>query len=207
MHDHLADWLAVRASVAWQDFPADNAPVDPVRDGPVHDIETVDRPRDPDRADRVLDALAQARAERGMSLTFERLSGWQKVVLGVAEAPFRERPARAKDGAERYDGGPAAADRFAECLGQSADPDVAVAARAARVYLDVCFFHPFADGNGRSAFLAWVFVLASAGIGVDAVGPVRRPLWYADDPADAVALTRVTSTLIAATRQRAAGRH
>lgn len=207
MHDHLADWLRVRASVAWQDFPVDDGPAEPIRDGAVHDIEAFDRPRDPVRADRMLAALARARAECGVPLSFELLSGWQTMVLGVREAPFRDRPARAKDGAERYDGGPTAADHFKTCLGESANPELAVAARAARVYLDVCFFHPFADGNGRSAFLAWVFVLASAGIGVDAVGPLRRPLWYADDPADAVALTRVTTTLIAGTRQRASGRH
>ncbi|TDP94806.1 Fic family protein [Labedaea rhizosphaerae] len=204
MTDHLSAWLAVRDSVAWQDFPADDAPVEPRRDGAAHDIETFDRPRDPARADRLLTALALVRATRG-PLTVERLSAWQSLVLGSSRAPFRGGPAYAKSGAERYDGGPEAPDRFRACLAESAEPGVAVAARAARVYLDVCFFHPFADGNARSAFLAWVFVLAAAGIAVDAVGPVRRPLWYADDPADAMALTRVTATLIAATRRRAVG--
>ena len=204
MTDDLVAWLAVRESVAWHDFPRDDAPVEPRRDGAVHDIETFDRPRDPARADRLLAALTRVRAARG-TLSFELLSEWQGVVLGSGPAPFRDGPAFAKSGAERYDGGPEALEMFRACLAESADPALAVAARAARVYLNVCFFHPFADGNARSAFLGWVFVLAAAGIAVDAVGPVRRPLRYADDPADAVALTRVTATLIAVTRRRAAG--
>ncbi|MET7621918.1 hypothetical protein [Streptomyces sp. NPDC005408] len=31
-------------------------------------------------------------------------------------------------------------------------------------YLDVCFFHPFGDGNARSAFLALIFVLDREGV-------------------------------------------
>ncbi|MFF8844351.1 hypothetical protein ACF08N_16805 [Streptomyces sp. NPDC015127] len=48
-----------------------------------------------------------------------------------------------------------------------------LSAGAARAYLDVCFFHPFDDGNARSAFLALVFVLAREGVALDGVRLVQ----------------------------------
>jgi prophage maintenance system killer protein len=38
------------------------------------------------------------------------------------------------------------------------------------IYLDVCFFHPFDDGNARSAFLAALFVLVREGIVLESTG-------------------------------------
>src|SRR5262249_49378662 len=49
--------------------------------------------------------------------------------------------------------------------------------RAARVYLDVIFVHPFPDGNARLARLAAYFVLRRAGLPVpawDALIRVRK---------------------------------
>ncbi|MFE9727345.1 hypothetical protein ACFYQ5_28065 [Streptomyces sp. NPDC005794] len=46
--------------------------------------------------------------------------------------------------------------------------------RAARACLDVCFFHPFDDGNASSAFLALLFVLAREGVALNGVGLPRR---------------------------------
>ena len=43
---------------------------------------------------------------------------------------------------------------------------------AARVYLDVCFTHPFADGNARAARLALDHVLAREGLLLRAVEPL-----------------------------------
>ncbi|MGW6646680.1 Fic family protein [Streptomyces iakyrus] len=54
---------------------------------------------------------------------------------------------------------------------RDAAPPLPLTARAARVYLDVCFFHPFDDGNARAAFLTLVFVLAREGIALDRVSP------------------------------------
>lgn len=44
--------------------------------------------------------------------------------------------------------------------------------RAARVYLDVCFFHPFDDGNARAARLALDHVLTTAGWALSLAEPV-----------------------------------
>ncbi|WP_311774568.1 Fic family protein [Streptomyces sp. AK010] len=74
-------------------------------------------------------------------------------------------------------------------------------ARAARAYLDVCFFHPFDDGNARSAFLALIFVLAREGIALD--GVVRRVTFQADEPKDALTLARYIDSHITETRRRA----
>ncbi|WP_189299499.1 Fic family protein [Streptomyces albospinus] len=62
-----------------------------------------------------------------------------------------------------------------------------LAARAARTYLDIAFFHPFADGNGHSALLALTFVLAWEGVILGEVGPLQVTR-YADDPAGAADL-------------------
>ena len=67
------------------------------------------------------------------------------------------------------------------------DPNhpLSVSVRAACVYLDVCFFHPFDDGNARSAFLAALFVLAREGIVLENLGTLRWFSFYATDPEDA----------------------
>ncbi|MFI1153336.1 Fic family protein [Streptomyces sp. NPDC020817] len=79
-------------------------------------------------------------------------------------------------------------------------------ARAARAYLDVRFFHPFDDGNARSAFLALVFVLAREGVALDGVGLIRRITCRADDPQDAVSLARSIGFHTEDTRRTAASR-
>ena len=50
------------------------------------------------------------------------------------------------------------------------------------MYLDVCFFHPFADGNARAARLALDHVLTSAGLGLHTAEPVFLLPRRADDP-------------------------
>ncbi|MFK0284985.1 Fic family protein, partial [Streptomyces sp. NPDC090499] len=75
-------------------------------------------------------------------------------------------------------------------------------ARAARACLDVCFFHPFDDGNARSAFLALVYVLAREGVALDSVSLLRRVSFQADHPRDAVALTNYIDLHLAETRRR-----
>ncbi|MFI9784279.1 Fic family protein [Kitasatospora sp. NPDC051984] len=96
-------------------------------------------------------------------------------------------------------------DDLADCLWESADTRLPPAARAARAYLDVAFFHPFADGNGRSAMLAACYVLELAGIRLDLVAPLTVTR-YADDPAGAADLAELITVLIRAARRRAAVR-
>jgi hypothetical protein len=206
--DHLRVWLTLRDTVPWRTARPAHVPdgrrVVPSRDGAVHDIGIHDRARAPQRAAGLLTALALVRedARADVPLTFDRLHSWQCHVLGVSRAPFRHHPAYAKGGRERYGDGPHLRDRFQACLAQSDAPDLPLAALAARLYLDVCFFHPFEDGNARSAFLALTFVLARAGIVLDQVAPIRRIQRRADDPEDALALANLVAILISTTCRR-----
>jgi hypothetical protein len=205
--DHLRAWLAVRDSAPWHQVratPPEDRVIVPLRDGPVHDIRIRDHGRDPVRAARLLAALACARAdaESGAALSFELLSAWQCRVLDTAETPFRSLPAFAKGGRERYGVDPSLCSRFEGCLAQAHEDDLPLPARAARLYLDVCFFHPFDDGNARSAFLALTFLLARSGITLDQVGPIRGLARRADDPEDALALADLLAVLISNTARR-----
>ncbi|MFD6949602.1 MULTISPECIES: Fic family protein [unclassified Nocardiopsis] len=207
--DHLRIWLTIRDTVPWERTRAvDSSPVVPARDGAAHDIRAFDGARSPERAAGMLAALARARADAasGAPLTFDLLSSWQRSVLDVPDAPFRGAPAFAKQGRERYGTGPDLRGLLDTCLVQSGGLDPALPARAARAYLDVCFFHPFTDGNARSAFLALSFVLARAGIALDQVGPLRRLPRHANHPEGALALADLVAVLIEHTRRRA-GEH
>ncbi|MES5821455.1 Fic family protein [Streptomyces sp. RG80] len=205
--DHLRGWLDLRARIRWHRARTAPAPVTPTRDGAAHDIRAHDHARSPQRAARLLDALALARADAvsAVPLTFGLLGTWQRHVLGGAEAPpFRGDPAYAKSGRERYGTGPDLPARLDACLAEACDPALPLTARAARAYLDVCFFHPFDDGNARSAFLTLTFVLAREGVGLDQVGPVRRIRRRADDPEGALALADLLAVLITAAAGRPA---
>ncbi|MCX4983884.1 Fic family protein [Streptomyces sp. NBC_00572] len=79
----------------------------------------------------------------------------------------------------------------------------ALAARAAGAHLDTCFFHPFPDGNARSAFLALIFVLAREGVALEGVGLLRHVTFQADVPQDAVAFARYVAIHLTETRRRA----
>lgn len=208
--DHLERWLAVRDCVPWQDVSdagGGDDPMAPSRDGAVEDIRAFDGAIESARAEGLLAALELARidAARGASLTFELLQGWQQHVLRTPQPPpFRSSPAFAKGGHERYGIGPDTRARLNACLAEStydsARP-LSLSARAARAYLDVCFFHPFGDGNARAAFLALTFVLAREGIALDNVSLLRRVRFQADDPQDPLILTRYINIHLSETRR------
>ncbi|WP_293989694.1 Fic family protein [Streptomyces sp.] len=225
--DHLARWLAVRETVAWQEAAnrGGEGPVTPTRDGAAEDIRAFDRALDPARAEGLLAALERLRADaaHGAPLDVELLRSWQQHVLGTATPPaFRTLPAFAKRGREHYGIAPDTRARLDACLAESAGSaestggvggvgsaedggaPLALTARAARAYLDVCFFHPFDDGNARSAFLALVFVLAREGVTLDGVGLLRRVTFRADSARDALSLTNYVDLHLAETRRRAA---
>ncbi|HEX8867982.1 MAG TPA: Fic family protein [Lentzea sp.] len=200
--DHLNRWLDVRATVPWPKSP-DCGPVVPSRDGAAEDVRAFDGAIDPVRAEGLLAALELARADarRGAALDFTLLRGWQQHVLGTSQPPpFRDSPAFAKNGRERYglDAGTRA--RFDACLAESGQGDLPLTARAARAYLDVCFFHPFDDGNARAAFLTVVFVLAREDVALNGVGLLRRITFHADDPKDPLNLARSIEIHIGDTR-------
>ncbi|MFD8076851.1 cell filamentation protein Fic [Streptomyces sp. NPDC059718] len=207
--DHLQRWLEVRETVAWQKAPdgVTDGPVVPARDGAAEDIRAFDGAVDATRAAGLLAALEQLRADaaRGASLNFALLQGWQQHVLNTPQPPpFRTLPAFAKGGRERYGIGPDTRDRLDACLTESAaggGQPLSLTARAARTYLDVCFFHPFDDGNARSAFLALVFVLVREGVALNGVSLLRRIAFQAADPQDALMLARYIDVHLADTRR------
>ncbi|EWC58765.1 hypothetical protein UO65_5942 [Actinokineospora spheciospongiae] len=207
MTDHLAVWLTTRQAVPWHEVPDPGpGPLIPVRDGPLHDIDTHDHARSPRRAAGLRTALTLLRADAsaGRDLSMDLLAGWQRHVL-AEPAPLRTGPAFAKNGHERYDWHVDLRDRLDVFLAEAADGPP-LPARAARAYLDVCFHHPFADGNARAAFLALTFILARAGITLDHVGPIRRVARFADDPTGALAFAQLIATLITAARSRTPAR-
>ncbi|MEU9926756.1 hypothetical protein [Streptomyces anulatus] len=162
----------------------------------------------PARAQGLLSALELLRADaaRGARLDFTLLSSWQQYVLDTPGPPqFRNAPAFAKRGRERYGIGPDTRARFDACLADSASDagrPLGLTARAARACLDVCFFHPFGDGNARSAFLTLIFVLAREGVALDGVGLLRRISFEADAPQDPLILVRYINIHLAETRRR-----
>lgn len=210
--DHLRSWLAVRESVPWEDAPdgGGDEPVVPSRDGAAEYIRAFDRTVSAARGEGLLTALDLVRADaaRGARLDFELLRGWQQHVLGTPEPPsFRTLPAFAKKGRERYGIAPDTRERLDACLAESArdaDRPLPLTARAARVCLDVCFFHPFDDGNARSAFLALVFVLAREGVALDSVTLLRRISQAADNPQSGVIMCRFVDLHLRETRRHVA---
>ncbi|OXY91786.1 hypothetical protein BEK98_28795 [Streptomyces diastatochromogenes] len=119
------------------------------------------------------------------------MAGRQREVLGGAEAPFRAADACAKAGRERYGLTSRTQADFAACLREATDPGLPL---AARVYLDVGFFHPFTDGNARAALLTLVHVLAREEIVLAEVGPLQTTR-YADDAAGAADLATLIGVL------------
>ncbi|MFJ4897002.1 MULTISPECIES: Fic family protein [unclassified Streptomyces] len=193
--DSLSVWLRVRREVDWQCAPALQR-IPPDRDGFRSWCEGPVRRRDPIRAERLLAAYALARedATRRAPLDFALLAGWQCEVLAGTRAPFRVSDAYAKAGRERYGLTPNTQADFGSRLNETTDPNIPLAARAARAYLDVAFFHPFTDGNARAALLTLVHVLAREDIVLPEVGPLQTTR-YADDPAGAADLATLIGVL------------
>ncbi|MBA3398035.1 MAG: Fic family protein [Deltaproteobacteria bacterium] len=179
-------------------------PALPVRgDGHARFIDTVDRARDPERAERMAAALLLVRdsAARRMPLTVDQLAEWQGVVLGgSAPAPLRTTDAYAKGGRERYAITFGFHDELARVLDEAyrdaTDPQLPIAMRAARVYLDICFYHPFADGNARAARLAFDHVVSSAGFAIEQAAPLFTLARAADDAQGTWAFATAVDLLI-----------
>jgi hypothetical protein len=202
--DALADWRIVRDHLP-SASASDHPPTSSLDDAHEHYIELDDRPRDGDRADRMAAALLVCRdaAAHGSLLTFDLLAEWQRIVLGApSPVPLRTTDAFAKQGRERYGTYPTLAADFERALAQANDPSVSVATRAARVYLDVCFFHPFADGNARAARLALDFVVTAAGLILRVGLPLFALSRGAGDPTGLVSLERVVDRCLGTRLER-----
>jgi hypothetical protein len=162
--DALSEWQAIRESAFRSAAFAWTVPA--VWDAHLGFIEGKERSRDRDRARRMWSALDACRqsATRGEPLRLSELVKWQSLVLGH-EAKLRAGGAFAKSGRERYGFDASTLPRFEHWLHEANDTSQPVHVRAARVYLDVCFTHPFEDGNARAARLA-----------LDHVSLPRRPV-------------------------------
>jgi len=199
--DDLSRWLAVRAEVDWSSAAAPvSDPVRGDRDG-IADY-AAERESDGRELSTALEQVRQA-ATDGAPLTFARLAQWQRTVLGVPEAGFRTGPASAKAGRESYHWRADLPERFEACLSEATDGDVPLPSRAARVYLDVAFFHPFDDGNARAAALALYYILARDGVILDRAEPLLMTVRRAHDTLGAAGLARLIEMLVNATRRRA----
>ncbi|GLW35973.1 hypothetical protein Areg01_89080 [Actinoplanes regularis] len=152
----------------------------------------------------MLAAYADARyaATTRAVLTPDLTARWNGMLRGIPAAGFREGPAFAKNGRDRYGLHADTQQRYASCLVEAADQMVPVAARAARAYLDVAFFHPYEDGNARLGGLVLHFVLLRAGVELDEVRPALTTIRRADDPEGAAGLARLVHGTAMATNRR-----
>lgn len=168
--DALAEWLKLRERL---DLKAKH-PWDlrqALKDGHRTYIDSRDRQRSEERASRMHRALSFVRAAN-RPLSWELLTEAQAIVLGDDDVGFRTTDAFAKHGRERYSTFPGLKEKFQRCIAEANDRKLSAVLRAARVYLDVCFFHPFADGNARSARLALDHVLTQDGLSLQVADPV-----------------------------------
>ena len=200
--DALAAWQRTRAEVRWhvnwnQGFEQRTRVA---RDGHRDYIARHDRARGAERGDRLDAALTEIRhaATEGAPLSFALLARCQRHVLGTAEPPaFRSHDAYAKGGLERYGWNPNTEAAFERQLAEASDPSLILASRAARVFLDVCFYHPYEDGNARAARLALDYVLTRAGYALDIADPTFSYPRWADDVGGATALIVTLARLLA----------
>jgi hypothetical protein len=202
--DHLAGWRQVRERVAWRDLTPDGfRPVRALRDG-FADHARVSVDRGAQRLHRLLSAQDDVRhaAAAGTALNPELLARWNRITLGEQASEFRRGPAYAKAGRERYGLHPATEGWFATCLAQGDQRATPLAARAARIYLDVAFFHPHDNGNARLAALVLQFVLLREQVELDDVEPILNVVRCADDANGAADLARLIHGLAAATHRR-----
>ncbi|MGW4946223.1 Fic family protein [Actinoplanes sp. NPDC004185] len=198
--DDLTAWQAVRARVDWAAVTRPvPGPVRGDRDGIAEHVAR--RPADSTALSAALEEARRDAADGG-PLTFSRLERWQRTVLGVPHTPFRTRPASAKGGRESYYWRDDLPEVFERCLLEATDDTVPLPSRAARVYLDMALFHPFADGNARAAMLALAFVLARDGVLIDRAAPLLMTVRRAHDMLAAAGLAGLIEMLIDATRIR-----
>lgn len=201
--DSLAEWLRTRENAfdgfrpSYPKKVAKRPAADAYRAFMIDVV--VHQPSERVRREKMLKALKACRrdAKYAKPLTFQLLSSWQEYILGEGCAGFRSGDAYAKGGSERYGYSPNVEARFESILAGANDANRHFSMHAARVYLDVAFFHPFADGNARSARLALDFVLAREGWGLSLAAPLfdvsRSPV----DASGALQLAREISLNVA----------
>lgn len=188
--DGLDAWIRTRGQKPWAALVL--APVPVEGDAHLAFVGARDGLHDPARGERMRRALLACRhaAARSVPLTFALLAEWQAIVLG-RPAPFRTSPAFTKDGRETYGFDAQTKPRFERWLAEAQRKKEPLCFRAARLYLDVCFTHPFEDGNARSARLALDYLLTRSGLTLQLAEPIFCLTRAPDDAAGLLGLARV----------------
>ncbi|NNC03998.1 Fic family protein [Corallococcus exiguus] len=156
-------------------------------DAPAHEAQG---PARTGRFERALDRVRRF-ADMGEPLTFARMVEIQSELLG-APTGFRTGDAFARGGAHRYAQAPGLEATFRDKVEADAREERHPVVHATRLYLDLCFFHPFPDGNARAARLWLEYMLRRGRLPTPPLAPVV--LWP-KRPGDAVNYTRLARLL------------
>jgi hypothetical protein len=144
----------------------------------LHDayVQRFDTFRDSERGARMQIAIKAVteRAEAGDAVTWEGLCALQRIVLDCESVGFREEPAHANARMETYGCNPRLEDVFAKTLARYDGDALHPLLKACRIYLDVRFFHPFAEGNSAAARLAFQWTLQRGGVRLPELTPLFR---------------------------------
>jgi Fic/DOC family len=177
--DGYAIWTAMRRQLTTIDEPLRYPPLG--RDGHMLWIRSIEVARDSVRAQRMEHALLQLRSVvETQPLDLASMLAAQQIAL--PEQPgLRSTVAWAKAGREFYSVTNDLPGVFSGYLADAMSDQADVALRAVRLYLDICFLHPFKDGNARMARLALDAVLWRAGFRLRAVSALFS---LERDPAD-----------------------
>lgn len=179
----LKRWIQTREEIDWRDITVQSrSKEDPSDSDPVLDFVRSTSVRDKERAYRFEEALLLERKNEHKfhNLTLELLHKWHSVIE-PSKSQFRGTSAYAKQGEEEYKYWEGVWGELSVYLDQTTDTNISAQARAVRAYLDICFFHPFLDGNGRLAVLVVDSILRSNGVQLSELGLVFRLPVYADD--------------------------
>jgi prophage maintenance system killer protein len=107
--------------------------------------------------------LIQRFASVNKGISFALMQEVQRSVLQCSEAEFRKHTAYTSVRPERYAYFTGIEDLFTRKVKQDDEDDLHPLLKAARLYLDLIFFHPFNDGNARAAMLWLAFSCLRAG--------------------------------------------
>lgn len=146
-------------------------------------VERFETFRDPERAARVQDAIREVtRRAAEAPPSFAGLCEVQAGVLGVESVGFRQEPAYANARMEVYGCDPRLEPALTKLLDAIAGKDWPPLLKACRSYLEVRFFHPFAEANSAAARLAFQWSLQREGARVAELTPLfRQPIAPGDE--------------------------
>lgn len=143
-------------------------------------VERFDTFRDPERAARFQVAIKDVavRAGAGELVSFAGLCAVMAVALEQDRVVFRTEPAYANAKMETYGCDPRLEPALTKLLvGIEGKEGWQPLLKACRIYLEVRFFHPFAEANSAAARLAFQWVLQREGVKLTELTPLfRQPI-------------------------------